>query len=81
MQEKFINIPTLDQVFDILCGHTLINIEIKVPKPNTIKPRYQSKKQLLYECLHKFFVKHPSYTDWCFISSFSHKFLQEFRAY
>lgn len=45
-----INLPTLDEVFDLFGREVLVNVEVKTPRSESRRPMYRSNK--LIEVLH-----------------------------
>ena len=86
-----IDIPTLEDVFRVLNREVCINIEVKTPRNDALKPNYDytnlisvmhEKLQGGYNVGTEFEGKEALRAgNYCFISSFDHGFIHKYREY
>ena len=83
-QNSHFQIPTLDQVVELLDRQVLINIEIKTPRDDARKPNYDVDgliRVLSNKILTNFSTSHPlGVNQYVFVSSFDHSFIAKYKA-
>ena len=80
-QEQFganVQIPTLKEVFDLFERQVLVNVEIKAPKTEALRPKYDTNR--LITNLDKL-LQDENLTQLSLISSFDHDLLQKYQEY
>lgn len=80
---KHFQVPTLDQVVELLDRKVAINIEVKTPRDDALKPNYNIDRliRVMHEKLqNNFNSNHPEHIrEYCFVSSFDFIFIERFR--